>query len=142
METEDRPVVVGIDGSPESRTALRWAAAEARRWGAPLVVVHAWEPTLGQALVPVDEASVEHHAQAARHTLDHVIELEAEALAGLRVDRRLVRAGPAPALLDEADDALMLVVGARGHGGFQKLLLGSVSQQCIHYATCPVVVVR
>jgi nucleotide-binding universal stress UspA family protein len=53
-----------------------------------------------------------------------------------------VHTGPARALLEAAIGADLLVVGSRGRGGMKGLLLGSVSQQCIHHAPCPVVVVR
>ena len=62
-------------------------------------------------------------------------------LEGLAVERRIVAGTAAPVLLDQAKDADLLVVGSRGHGGFAGLLLGSVSQQCAHHSTCPVVVV-
>ncbi|MGG7569362.1 universal stress protein [Streptomyces sirii] len=58
------------------------------------------------------------------------------------VERRVVEAPPAPTLIEAARNADLLVVGARGRGGFAGLLLGSVSQQCVQGAACPVVIVR
>lgn len=55
---------------------------------------------------------------------------------------RAIEGQPAAILLKEAQDADMIVVGSRGRGGFASLLLGSVSQQVVHHATCPVVVLR
>jgi nucleotide-binding universal stress UspA family protein len=60
--------------------------------------------------------------------------LEGEALA--------VQGHPADVLLEQASDAALIVVGRRGLGGFRSLLLGSVSQQVVQHATCPVVVVN
>ena len=57
------------------------------------------------------------------------------------VERRVVEGAAASVLVDESRDAELLVVGSRGHGGFAGLLLGSVSQQCAHHATCPVVII-
>ena len=56
--------------------------------------------------------------------------------------RSTVEEDPAPALLAAARGADLLVLGSRGHGGFADLLLGSVSLQCAHHASCPVVIVR
>jgi nucleotide-binding universal stress UspA family protein len=55
---------------------------------------------------------------------------------------RAIEGQPAGVLLKEAEQADMIVVGSRGHGGFANLLLGSVTQQVVHHAPCPVVVVR
>jgi nucleotide-binding universal stress UspA family protein len=146
MERRQGPVVVGVDGSPQSLRALRWAAEEARRWEAPLTLVWAWEPSLVHELAsaagPGDEAGVERAARGAADGLDRVVADAAATLDGLAVERRVVRGRPVSVLLQESEDAAMLVVGARGQGGFEKLLLGSVSEQCVHHATGPVVVVR
>jgi len=58
------------------------------------------------------------------------------------IETRAVEGQAADVLVNESKDAAMLVVGSRGRGGFRELLLGSVSQQCAHYAACPVVIVR
>lgn len=139
----ERKVVVGTDGSESSRLAIRWAAEEAARRGATLVVVTAWQypvlttmPAFG-VLPPVDEMSEE--AERALHAM-----LEEEGLVGrddLTVLESVVQGPAAPALLEAAEDADLLVVGSRGHGGFKGLLLGSVSQAVVSHATCPVVVV-
>jgi nucleotide-binding universal stress UspA family protein len=142
MERREGPVVVGVDGSPQSLQALRWAADEARRWGSRLVLVWAWEPTLGDELDSGDEPGVDRAARAATDGLGRVVADEAATLEGLTVDPRVVRGRAVTVLLDEAEAAAMLVVGARGQGGFEKLLLGSVSEQCVHHAKGPVVVVR
>ncbi|MFB7416495.1 universal stress protein, partial [Streptomyces sp. NPDC056210] len=58
------------------------------------------------------------------------------------VHERLVRGNAAEVLVDAAEGAEMLVVGGRGHGGFRRALLGSVSQQVAHHAPCPVTIIR
>jgi nucleotide-binding universal stress UspA family protein len=138
----DGPIVVGVDASAPARVALRWAAAEARRWSAPLVVVMAWDVTLADELDDEDEPAAERHERMVRAALAHTIEAEHEALDGLAVETRVVRGGAVTTLLDAAEGAALLVVGARGRGGFQKLMLGSVSQQCVQHATLPVAVIR
>jgi nucleotide-binding universal stress UspA family protein len=157
-------VVVGVDGSPESRKALLWAAQDARRRGAELRVVHVHEPRLGYNPYEVSYASTssprnverlaleerrwrEHQRLAARQEAESVLDdlledLPAE-LRDVPIDR-VVREGPRPArlLLDSARTADVLVVGSRGRGGFTGLLLGSVSAQCAQHASCPVVIVH
>ena len=130
-------IVVGIDGSAGAREALRWAADEARVRGIGLEVVHAWS-YLDQG-PPFDTGYDEEHARAA----------VAEELAACGIDAAGVIvttpcALPAQALVDTAaaEGVVALVVGSRGRGGFAGLLLGSVSQQVVHHATVPVVVVR
>ncbi|MGZ8741116.1 MAG: universal stress protein [Gaiellaceae bacterium] len=138
MET----IVVGVDGSDSSVSALRWALREARLRGARVRVVHAWSypqvSTYHEAAhvlkVPfADEAAV---------LLDRVVEDAAPDALGVEIEKKVVESEPAPALLEAARDASMLVVGSRGLGGFSGLLLGSVSQQCAHHATCALVIVR
>jgi nucleotide-binding universal stress UspA family protein len=139
-------IVVGIDGSEsgDSDTALRFAYEEAAARTAQLEVIHAWvEPYRGprtNVSVPRSELELE-----AAELLDVAIE---RVLAGrddrgrVRVHPRLVEDAPAHALIEASDGADMLVVGSRGRGGFAGLLLGSVSQQVVHHAHCPVTVVR
>lgn len=132
-------IVVGVDGSSESGEALRWAERQARLTGAELHAVVAWRlpTTYGYAAVYAD---VDWAAEA-RDTLDRTI---AETLGddGPHVHRHVVEGHPAPALVDAAADADLLVVGSRGHGGFTGLVLGSVSQHAVSHARCPVVVVH
>ncbi|MFB0630168.1 universal stress protein [Streptomyces sp. AB3(2024)] len=135
-------IVVGIDGSPASEKALRWAVKEARLRAATLRVVHAWaSPYHGSEIArrasetvhePLERAAME----AIDAAVDHIVE------ADIAVERHVVECPPAQALLEAAQDADLLVVGARGHGGFANLLLGSVSHQCALHAPCPVVIVH
>jgi nucleotide-binding universal stress UspA family protein len=134
-------IVVGIDGSEGSQRALLWAVDEARLRDAEIEVVHSWHiPYTGgyYAAAAIDWRPVEKSAQA---VLDHAV--DGVETAGLRhpVTRTLSTDGPAPAILAAAKDADLVIVGSRGRGGFTGLLLGSVSHQVAHHATCPVVVV-
>jgi len=135
-------IVVGVDGSSGSRGALRFAVEEARLRNAALRVVTAWHvPPMaysGGFAVSVDSREYEESARA----------VGVEALASLRDEtvgvavERLAKEGQAAhVLLQEARGADLLIVGSRGHGGFAGLLLGSVSQQVAHHASCPVVIV-
>jgi nucleotide-binding universal stress UspA family protein len=141
---ENQLVVVGTDGSDHAARALAFAADEAERRGASIRVVTAWHipsSVYGGGYAPIVSPSVE---ESTRVTAEKVAEAAAKQLRakGLQVETRVRRAQAADALLEEAADADLLVVGSRGHGGFTGLLLGSVSQQCVHHAPCPTVVVR
>ncbi|MEU8236286.1 universal stress protein [Actinoplanes sp. NPDC048967] len=122
-------LIVGVDGSEQSRAALRWAAAEARRQDAPLRIVTAFD---------APEVSAR---QAGEITAAAVAEARAMA-PGVEVSGAAVVGDPASVLLRAGRTAAMLVVGNRGHGGFASLLLGSVSRRVVTRATGPVVVVR
>ena len=140
-------IVVGLDGSDESRSALRWAVAETAIWDAELDVVHAWDfpfvivPPPINLTYPADIDALERSAGT-------LLDAEVEAVrvhTGPRprqVEKIIVRDTATRALLETAKGADLLVVGSRGHGGFTGLLLGSVSTQCVHHAPCPVAVVR
>lgn len=136
MET----LVVGVDGSEGSLAALRWATDEARRRRWPINVVSAWAAYHGVAVGALTD-----HARLQQETeqqLDALLGRELGDTSDLVV-RREVQEGPAArVLIDSAREAALLVVGSRGHGGFSRLVLGSVSQQCAQHAPCPVVVVR
>jgi len=133
-------IVVGIDGSKGSQHALEWAVEEARLRGANLCVLHAWHPPYADGFplttAPVNPQTYENAAYAVLDDVTASIDGE-----GLTLEKKLVASGAATALLLAAEDADMIVVGARGLGGFMGLLLGSVSNQVVHRASCPVVVV-
>ena len=135
-------IVVGVDGSDQSRRVLQFAVEEARRRGDPLLVVHAYTvpvywgvPEFGAVVPPQppEEAVADAEALLERIMADLPDDVDVE---------RLVTQGPASAvLLEAAEGADLLVVGSRGHGGFVGLLLGSTSHQVVTHAPCPVVVV-
>ncbi|WP_394618918.1 universal stress protein [Lentzea sp. JNUCC 0626] len=137
------PIVVGVDGSPISETALEFAfdAADAR--GVPLIAVHAWNDYAIPVAVtePVEWDAVEAGENS----------VLAERLAGwsekhpdVEVRRVVVRDQPARALLDQAAEAKaqLVVVGSHGRGSAAGLVLGSVSHSVLHHSPCPVAVVR
>lgn len=139
-------IVVGVDGSPESKAALNWALNEARHCHAAVEAVHAWQyPAVafshfgGEALPLIAPGDVE---TAAHGLLRKTVEEISGADCDVAVTPKLARGHPAEVLLALSEDADMLVVGSRGHGGFKGMLLGSVSNHVIHHAHCPVVVVR
>ncbi len=133
-------IVVGIDDSAEARRALSWAAREARLRQASLVVVHAWtfsQRATGLAIEPVLDSV----RRVAHDLVENALDELGDEAAGLEIKPVVVEGAPAPALLEAARDADLLVVGSRGRGGFTGLLLGSVSQQCAQHAPCPLVIV-
>jgi nucleotide-binding universal stress UspA family protein len=136
-------IVVGVDGSEPSKAALRWALEEARLRGCAVRVVYAWfaHPVLvtGAPLVAEDWESLR---RSADDFLREFVAAEIGEHEGVGVDGVAVHGSPADTLVKYAKGAQLLVVGSRGHGGFAGLLLGSVSQQCVHHAPCPVVIVR
>jgi nucleotide-binding universal stress UspA family protein len=81
-------------------------------------------------------------AGVSERTLADAVAEASTARPGIAVHPKVIRGHPAKVLVDQANDADLLVVGSHGHGGFVGALLGSVSQRCVQHATCPVVVVR
>lgn len=129
-------IAVGVDESPGGRAALAWALAEARRWTATLEVVVAWS----YLVQPVSEFQPDFDEAGARDLLDTM--LAEHDTSDVEIEPVIINELPVPALLHVAEEADLLVVGARGLGGFAGLLLGSVSQQVSTHAPCPVVIVH
>jgi nucleotide-binding universal stress UspA family protein len=134
-------IVVGVDGSDHAKRAVRWAVAEARLRGAGVTAVHAAErPHPSASALAPPGPTAEEIAEISRElVLDEI--LSDVDIDGVTVERVATPGHPAEVLCDLAEDADLLVVGARGLGGFRGLLLGSVTQQVVGHATCPVVVV-
>jgi nucleotide-binding universal stress UspA family protein len=137
-------IVVGIDGSEPSKVALRWALFMADTLHCDVQAIAVWETSVGWAAgggwatVPMDWSPGEDTAKMLRDTVREVL--------GERhphnVTALVRQGGAAQVLLEASQDANMLIVGSRGHGGFTGLLLGSVSTACAEHSTCPVLVVH
>jgi nucleotide-binding universal stress UspA family protein len=135
-------IVVGVDGSKSSITALRWALGEARLRGSEVEVIHTWSLTpMVDPMGFASYVSVEEIADAAKSLVDDVMRSVEEFVGKTKVSTRITRGPAAATLLEAAKDAELLVVGRRGRGGFIGLLLGSVAEQAAHHAPCPVVIV-
>ena len=136
---DTKPVIVGVDGSPNSLRALRWAAEYAQRVESPLEVVATWQAPVvyGDMYVSAqDYAGLEEQARAG------LAESVREALGEDAQITEIVEQGhPSHVLVQASKDAQLLVVGSRGLGSFKGTLLGTVSQHCITHARCPVMVV-
>jgi nucleotide-binding universal stress UspA family protein len=137
-------IIVGVDGSDHSRRALEWAAREAVLRQVPLTVIAVHQAIAswrGTAVSwPGDRQAVEQLQKEVEVETDQVLgEIAGPRPPGVKVEA--INGIPAEALLSAAADADMVVVGSRGSGGFSRLLLGSVSTQVAHHATCPVVVI-
>ena len=138
-------IVVGVDGSPHSRKALEWALAEGALRKAPLTVV-AVAPIsasifgLSAQHYPADEKSQQHVQEVTQKLVGEVLASWATESAP-QVTVHAVAGIPADELVRASVGADLLVVGARGTGGFGRLMMGSVSTQVSHHAVCPVVVV-
>ena len=134
-------IVVGVDSSQTSLKALRWALEEARLRGAELELVHAFpRPELVGMTMVVTLPSDDELRAASEQVITEA--LAAVGGAGdVTVSQRVGAGGPASVLVEAAKDAELLVLGSRGLGGFRGMLLGSVTQQVVAHAPCPVVVI-
>jgi nucleotide-binding universal stress UspA family protein len=140
----DGGIVVGHDGSTCAQEALTWAGRLACRADIDLHVVRAWSMTSAPQPSTWTPGYVPPLPDWEKAVLD---ELAAHVKAAgldpsVRVTCHAVHRAPAPGIMTAAEGASLLVVGARGRGGFRGLLLGSVSDQLVHHAPCPVTVVR
>jgi nucleotide-binding universal stress UspA family protein len=137
----DRRIVVGVDGSPSSREALRWAVRQAALTGSVVDAVIAWHDPAsyaGGAWLIADTCD----ADLAAKTLSETVASAIPAGSTVTVRQRVMEGHAARVLLDAAHGSELLVVGGRGRGGFPWLPLGSVSLHCIRHSPCPVVVIR
>jgi nucleotide-binding universal stress UspA family protein len=145
-DIDARPlVVVGVDGSEESVSALRWAARYAAAAGASVRAVLAWHYPTAASVPPVGVAPAAVSSEVegrVKATLAEAIAKAAPDVPGVQIGSEIRYGHPAEVLIDESGRADLLVVGRRGHGGFLGMLVGSVSLHCVNAAECPVVVVR
>ncbi|MFF3567735.1 universal stress protein [Nocardia jiangxiensis] len=135
-----RPVLVGVDGSGNSRPALAVAFGEASLRKVGLTAVHAWSD------IPVTRPMSADWETAMRDSEEMVL---AESMAGwseqypdVSVRRIMVQDRPVRALLEQAESAQLVVVGSHGRGGFAGMLLGATSNALVHSVGCPILVVR
>lgn len=137
-------IVVGIDGSKGSTTALQWAIQEAKLRGTEVTVVYAWSYPYSAGVDVVGYVvGADDYEEMHRTTLDTAMrEAVPDDAARAAIKTTIVCDSPAAALIKAGEHAQMVVVGARGHGGFLGLILGSVSTQVVHHASTTVVVVR
>ncbi|MFC3495783.1 universal stress protein [Glycomyces rhizosphaerae] len=134
-------IVVGVDGSPSSRRAFDWALRQADATGMKIAAVLAWRAPTGYGTGAWVAQGVD-WAEEARIQLESIVAPASAEWPQVPVEQRFLEGHPAAVLLEQAQGADLLVVGSRGHGGFAGALLGSVSNHCVHHATCPVVVVH
>ncbi len=138
-------IIVGIDGSNHSLRALDWAMHEAGVRHLPLTVISAYRTTMGFWGGPGGAYSQDFELSThARKDAEDATDKALANAGGARPEKVTVRAVcgiPAEELVAASKDADMVVVGSRGNGGFTRLLLGSVSNQVVHHAHCPVVVI-
>lgn len=132
-------ILVGVDGSPAAKAALDWALGNAEPEDT-VVLCHVWSlPVVAGFESPMLEPGP--FKQAAERL---VVEMAAPFLDnpdGPTIETGVAYGHPGSVLIDLSDDADVVVVGSRGHGGFKGLLLGSVSTYVVHHARCPVTVV-
>ena len=141
-------IVTGTDGSAGAQGALSWAVEEARRRGDALRVVHVWEAPItaypgsfiGARAVDI-ETTLEIFRTSAEKQGDEARSWLAANASDVKATVSLLEGSAATRLVEAAADADLLVLGARGHGGFSTLLLGSVSDHCTRRAPCTVVIV-
>ncbi len=147
QDSKDPRIVAGVDGSPSSLSALRWAIRQASLTGATVDAVIAWHyPDLvasagyGMAVAGVEPGN--DFREMAEKIVTEAISSTLSPDSDVQVHPQVAEGVAAQVLLDASAGADLLVVGSRGHGGFTEALLGSVSQHCVHHARCPVVIIR
>jgi nucleotide-binding universal stress UspA family protein len=138
-EPEDKVVVVGVDGSAESRAALHWAIHRVQGTETAVHVVAVWHrPVQFAGDVEVPESAFENEA---RHWLTGSLPHLAHDEPGATVRTFLEQGDPADVLVEHAGRADLLVLGNRGRSALAGVLVGSVAQRCAQRAPCPVVLV-
>lgn len=137
-------IVVGVDGSEHSVDALTWAATEAKLRSDTLKVVASFATPIMSTGYEVASPDPSDLAAASNTMLGAAIDTVREQglLEGVDVVTEALEGHAGEQLIRLSEHADLLVVGARGHGGFMGLLMGSVTTYVVNHALCPVVVVR
>lgn len=141
-------IVVGVDGSASSTSAVRWAAREAQSRTLPLLVINSVAPVgpVGSPWpgVPIPEDYVSQQQADARVVVDAALQIAAESVAGqpLQASGEVVSGPILATLVEMSKQSQMMVVGCRGEGAVSRALLGSVSSGLVHHAHCPVAVIH
>lgn len=140
---DSKPVVVGVDGSPGSRNAVRWGLALAERSGRPVRLVHAYDPAIHDIRVgsAYDAGVLVDVFDAARDQLEATYDEAVAAHPGLHITKHLVDDSAAGALIDESHAAEAVVLGTHGARGFSTLVAGSTTMNVATHAHCPVVAI-
>ncbi|MFJ9365801.1 universal stress protein [Nocardia sp. NPDC101769] len=134
-----QPVLVGVDGTPNSVAALELAFEEASLRKTGLTALHAWSDVSGPYLPMSGWETI---AEQEKATFGEEMAGYAERYPDVPVRRILVKDRPVRSLLDESEHAQLVVVGSHGRGGFTGMLLGSTSSALLHGVDCPIVIVR
>jgi nucleotide-binding universal stress UspA family protein len=133
-------IVVGVDGFESSKAALRWAIRQAKLTGAVVEAVTAWQVPVGTGWIPA--ADMPDYQDDARSVLCEALTEVCAVDPDIQVCPRVVQGRAGQVLVEAAEEADLLVLGCRGHGGLTDALLGSVGRYCARHASCPVVIMR
>lgn len=139
MTTENAPIVVGVDGTPASDQALRWAMDEATLRNCPLHVVHAWtfEP-----MVDWNETSAQERLRQSEALLEKAVKATLEGRPEQpEIERRSLRGDAAEVLEEASKGAALLVVASHTGHRLRQIVMGSTSMHCVRHASVPVVVI-
>lgn len=138
------PIVVGVDGSPESKVAVDWAARDAALHGVPLKLVHVLNPPVVMSFpeVPMPAGYLQWQEDEGRKILDEFAATAREAAPELEISTEMISGPSVPMLVEQSRDAHLIAVGCRGRGALARGLLGSVSTGLAHHAFCPVAVIH
>jgi nucleotide-binding universal stress UspA family protein len=137
---DTRRVVVGVDGSEDSKLALRWAVTYAESFGGQVEAVAAPEIMMTASLT--DAPTGEDYVRDAQRRLDDAIAEVLGDRTDVTIERTVVGDRAARALVDAAKGAHVLVIGSSGHGELPGMHIGSTTNYCVHHAPCPVMVLR
>jgi nucleotide-binding universal stress UspA family protein len=140
-------IVVGVDGSPSSMAALKWAVRQAELTGGSVEAVTTWRsPPLVGIGAPFSEAEVgggdDSRIRLAAENMLRAAIAEASGQSGVHITAEVGEGSAAQMLLDLAAGASLVIVGSRGHGGITGTLLGSVGQTLAQHSPCPVLIIR
>jgi nucleotide-binding universal stress UspA family protein len=140
-------ILVGVDGSASSKAAVAWAAHDAAMRAAPLTLVHVLAPPVAMTFpeTPMPPGYMEwQEEQGKRHIHDafKIVEQSTRATGPPQVSAETVVGPTVPMLVDLSKEAVLLVVGSRGHGWLRRSLMGSVSSNLVRHAHCPVAVIH